>query len=214
MRICGEAGLTHKPRVVELGCGEGAVAEALADRKFCGSYQGFDISESGIVEARGRKVDGGVFELVSGEEMPMGDDGADLVILSHVVEHLEHPRILIREARRIARHVVVEVPLELNLRIPRDYVWDSLGHINKYTSTSIRHLLQTCDLDVIRQFTTNASKGHALFHDTSRLRRAQWRLKELALATWPPLARGVFTYHETLLARRTESPPMSRDPTC
>ncbi len=49
---------------------------------------------------------------------------------SHVVEH---PRTLLHEARRVARHVFVEVPLEHNLRLPRDFAADDLGHINAYT---------------------------------------------------------------------------------
>lgn len=124
------------------------------------------------------------------------------MILTHVAEHLEHPRALLYEARRIATHVIVEVPLELNARLPRDYVWNELGHINKYTATSIRQLVQTCDLEIVAEFTSNPSKGQALFGTTSRKRQMKWYLKELALFAAPRVGRGLFTYHETLLARR------------
>jgi ubiquinone/menaquinone biosynthesis C-methylase UbiE len=202
VRIWTEAGLPPHPRVVELGCGEGAIADALAQRGFAETYSGYDISESGIEEARGRKILGASFHVVAGESMPLGDDSADLVVLSHVVEHLEYPRALLYEARRIANHVIVEVPLELNARLPRDYVWNELGHINKYTATSIRQLVQTCDLEMVAEFTSNPSKEHALFGSTSLKRQAQWHVKEFALAVAPRVGRSLFTYHETLLARR------------
>jgi ubiquinone/menaquinone biosynthesis C-methylase UbiE len=202
VRIFEQEGLPPHPRVVELGCGEGALAAALVGRGFAGTYIGFDISQSGIDQALARAVPQASFRVGSGERVPLDDDVADVVILSHVVEHLEHPRALLYEARRIARHLIVEVPLELNARLPRDYVWDELGHINKYTSTSIRHLVQTCDLEVIAQFTTNPSQAHALFGNTSRKRRLEWQVKQRTLSLAPGLARMLFTYHETLLARR------------
>ncbi len=202
VRICELAGLRPRPRIVELGCGEGAVAAALTARGFVGSYTGLDFSESGIAEARAREIPGAEFRVSSGAGVDLEDDAADLVVLCHVVEHLEHPRALLYEARRLAAHVVVEVPLELNARLPRDYVWDDLGHINKYTSTSIRQLVQTCDLEVLQQFTTNPSQAHALFGNATLKRRLAWQLKQQSLAVAPPLARAVFTFHETLLARR------------
>lgn len=204
VRIWAEAGLAPHPRVIELGCGEGAIAEVLAHRGFLGTYSGYDLSESGIVEARDRAVPGASFNVVEGEKIPVEEDSADVVILSHVVEHLEHPRALLYEARRIARYVIVEVPLELNARLPRDYVWNDLGHINKYSATSLRQLVQTCDLKVIAEFTSNPSKSVACFSGASRKRQTEWRVKELALAIAPRAARSLFTYHETLLAQRPD----------
>ena len=88
-------------------------------------------------------------------------------------------------------------------------MWDDLGHINKYTATSIRQLVQTCNLEVLQQFTTNPSQAHALFGGASVRRKAQWHLKVGVLAVAPLLARSLFTYHETLLARRPLEPRSS-----
>jgi ubiquinone/menaquinone biosynthesis C-methylase UbiE len=206
-RLWREAGLPASPRVVEIGCGEGAIGAALQDLNFFGDYLGFDFSESGIAEAESREVPGATFAVNSGDGVPVADDGADLVVLSHVVEHLEHPRTLLHEAARIAEYTVVEVPLELHSRTPRDYVFDDLGHINKYTATSIRHLLQSCGFEVLGQITTNPSRSVALFNDGSLKRRLMWQVKERLLKVSQPLARSLFTYHETLLVRRGEPSP-------
>jgi ubiquinone/menaquinone biosynthesis C-methylase UbiE len=205
LRAWSRAGFRSRPKVVEIGCGEGAIAEYLAQVEFFESYVGFDLSSSGISSAIKRDVRGARFIQVDGETMPFKSDNADLVIMSHVIEHLEHPRALIYEARRIAPWLIVEVPLELNARSPRDHVWDDLGHINKYTALSIRHLVQTCDLEVVEQMTTNPSRAVALFSDSSEMHKLQWRLKEACLFVSPRLARSMFTYHETLLAQRRVS---------
>lgn len=197
-----QAHFSGRPRVVEFGCGEGAVAAALATRGFFSTYLGLELSRSGVEEATRRNIPGARFLEIATDEAALPPDSGDLAVLSHVVEHLEHPRALIYDAMRVAPWVVVEVPLELNARMPRDYVWDDLGHINKYTRTSIRQLLQTCDLDVVAQMTTNPSRDLFLFHQDTWQRRLEWRVKDAALRIAPGAARAALTYHETLLARR------------
>jgi hypothetical protein len=176
----------------------------LHDLNFFAEYRGYDLSQSGINEARLRSVPGATFAVVEGDSLPEAEGSVDLVILSHVVEHLEHPRTLLYEARRIGNYALIEVPLELNWRTPRDYVWDDLGHINKYSSTSIRHLVQTCGFKVLKQITTNPGEDVALFHRASMKGRLKWRIKNTFLAYAPGLGRYLFTYHETILATRAD----------
>lgn len=69
-------------------------------------------------------------------------------MLTHVVDHLENPRLLLNEAARVASWVLVEVPLEYRWRTPHDFVWNELGHINLFDRKLIRHLLQSIGLEV------------------------------------------------------------------
>jgi len=85
-----------------------------------------------------------------GYTIPYEDDAFDLVILAHVLEHVEHERILIRELKRIAKNIVIEVPLDYRFGVDKrmkhflDY-----GHINMYTPTSLRFLLQSEGLEIV-----------------------------------------------------------------
>lgn len=205
VRLWKETGQRGRPRVVEIGCGDGAVGSRLAELDFFESYVGFDLSPGGIAEASQRGVPAATFAVVDSDRMPVADDSADLVILSHVIEHLEHPRTLLYEARRIAPLTLVEVPLEHHLRQPRDFEWNDLGHINAYTAKSIRRLLQSCNLEVMRQQTSNPGMTVATFYQNNVRRRMSWRFKHASLKIAPGLARGMFTYHETLMGHRTGS---------
>lgn len=209
VRLSEELRLPARPSVVEIGCGEGAIAQELHKLNFFTTYRGYDLSPSGIEEARLRSVPEATFAVVEGDLIPEAEGGAGLVILSHVVEHLEHPRTLLYEARRIGNHALIEVPLELNWRTPRDYVWDDLGHINKFSATSIRLLVQTCGFKVLKQITTNPSEEVALFQGASRKGRLKWRIKNAFLAHAPGLGRCLFTYHETILATRADRDDIS-----
>lgn len=195
-------GESERPRIVELGCGEGAVAAALARHDFFADFRGYDISPSGIEEASARNVPLASFTTSDRFLRNIDSNSADLVVLSHVVEHLEHPRELLYQAHRLAPWTIIEVPTELNIGAPKDYVVDSLGHINKYNALSIRHLVQSCGFEVVTQFTSNPSRDVALFYRNTGRARLKWQTKEAALKVVPPLARHLFTYHETLLARR------------
>lgn len=63
-----------------------------------------------------------------------GDNFFDLAILSHVLEHVEFPRVLIRTAQRVAKYVFWEIPLEDNFRLPDRLQnagsFQDAGHIN------------------------------------------------------------------------------------
>lgn len=191
----------HRPVVIELSCGDGAIAQQLHELEYFSRYQGFDISGSGIQVARARNIPNATFTTVTAS-IPVEDDAADVVIMSHVIEHLEHPRQLIEEAHRIAPLLIVEVPCELNRRLPPEYDWDPVGHINHYNPASIRALLQTCRYDFAGQFTTNPSREVQTFQQPGWKSTAKWAVKDLALRAAPKLATTQFTYHETLMAWR------------
>jgi SAM-dependent methyltransferase len=194
------AGSSPKPSVVELGCGNGAIAARLSSLAFFRTYQGFDLSESGIQAATARGIPDATFAVTTSPTIPV--ESADVVIMSHVIEHLEHPRELIGEARRIAPILIAEVPCELHGRLPYEYDWDPVGHINHYNPAAIRKLLQTCRFDVIDQFTTNTSRQVATFKEPGFRSAVKWSVKQTALWLSPRLATTQFTYHETLVARR------------
>lgn len=188
-----------RPNMIEIGCGEGAVGARLAELGFFASYRGFDISASGITEAQARNIPGATFTVFDGETIPA--ESADLVVMCHVLEHLEHPRQLLAEAHRLAPLLIAEVPLELNRGMPSDYDWNPVGHINKWNRDSFRQLIQSSRFDVLAQFTTNPSRAVQTYNSGPK-GAVKWAMKATALRIAPKAARATFTYHDTLIARR------------
>jgi hypothetical protein len=61
-----------------------------------------------------------------------------------VLEHVEHERIVLRELKRVARHCIIEVPLDYRAGVDKRIKhFLAYGHINVYTPTSLRYLLST-----------------------------------------------------------------------
>jgi ubiquinone/menaquinone biosynthesis C-methylase UbiE len=203
VRLC--SGVPHAS-LLDVGAGEGSILGRMAEIGFGETYTAIEVSETGVEAIRSRNLPSLVECLrFDGECIPYGDGEFDLAILSHVVEHVENPRTLLHEARRVARHVFVEVPLEHNLRLPRDFSADDLGHINAYTRKTVRRLVQSCGLEVLDEIVTNRSRATYEFHG-DRLGGVKHWSKELALRVLPALAMSLWTYHGALLCRSAPPP--------
>ena len=186
--------------VLEIGAGDGSVLSRLSDVGFGDALHAAEISGSGVSVIHSRSIPRlAECRLFDGFRLPWEAGKFDLAILSHVVEHLEHPRQLLLEAARVARYVYVEVPTEDISRRPKDYAPDSVGHINFFSPRTIRWLVQSCGLRVLSQVTTNPSKAVYVYR-TGRKGLIHYHMKDVLLRWAPALATRHFCYHEALLA--------------
>jgi len=138
-------------KVLEVGAGDGSILHFLEEWNFAKELYALEIADTGVqlIRDRGLKtlVEANSFD---GYKIPYEDDSFDLVILAHVLEHVEHERLLIRELKRVAKNIVIEVPLDYRFGVDKrmkhflDY-----GHINMYTPTSVRFLLQSEGLEIV-----------------------------------------------------------------
>jgi ubiquinone/menaquinone biosynthesis C-methylase UbiE len=193
-------GFVARPSVLDIGCGDGAVAAELARRDFFQRLHGVDVSGSGAAIAEARGIPAATFATYDGGRLPAEDRAYDLAVLSHVVEHVEEPRALLREAARVASWVVVEVPLERNAKLRGDFRWTDTGHVNFYDPVLIRQLVQSCGLRVAAERVTNP--GLAWARTTGgRGPLLKWAVKQLVLRCARPLATAALTYHGVVLAQ-------------
>ena len=155
-RLLSRNGIT--PNVLaELGCGVGAVIEECRRRMLAKLYVAVDASAEAIAAllALGSGVDARVADIV--EEGFRVPGGADLAVLSHVLEHLEEPQNCLRNVLRSpeVRYAVLEVPLEglplgrlkVVLQGPRRDT--SAGHVQRYSRTSFEHLVTRAGFEFI-----------------------------------------------------------------
>jgi SAM-dependent methyltransferase len=189
-------------KIADIGCGDGAVIQELCRREFGESYVGFEVSRSGLASAKQRHYAKPCrFVLFDGVHLPSKKAEFDLALLSHVLEHVEEPRHLLREAAQIARFVFIEVPLEMNVRTPRDFRWTETGHINLYNPLLIRHLVQSVGLQIKAERLSCSSRAVFTFQRSGLPGTLHWMLKAALMKVAPFVARRIFTYHGSLIAR-------------
>ncbi|HZX59543.1 MAG TPA: class I SAM-dependent methyltransferase [Mucilaginibacter sp.] len=143
-------------KVLEVGAGDGSILKLLAEKNFAPEYHAVEISESGVEHIKTRNIPNlKSVQIFDGYHLPFEDNSFDLIILSHVLEHVEHERLLLRELKRVAEYCVIEVPLDYRPGVDKRIKhFLAYGHINMYTPTSLRYLLKTESFDVVADLTS------------------------------------------------------------
>ena len=138
-------------RIVEIGCGSGAVLEELDRREFGVSYWACEPTRS-LYDA----IPGNISRLVATSPEPfdaafLDEPKFDLGIMTHVAEHLRTPAILISEALARCEFLVVEVPIEdsflgrnrvrVKQLMGRSRLDNPAGHVQFFSRNTARALI-------------------------------------------------------------------------
>jgi SAM-dependent methyltransferase len=203
--LCARAGLAPAS-LVEIGCGNGALLAQL--RGLAPVMDGFELSELAAGLAR-REVPGARrVEPFDGRHVPAPDGEYELAILSHVLEHVPEPGPLLAEAARVARWVLVEVPLEANrsaARPAKRAEMAEIGHLHALSRPGVLRLLAGAGLRPAAELSDPLGPEHHAFFATGegerRRARAKWAVRAAIHRLSPALARRLFTVHYAVLAR-------------
>lgn len=138
-------------KVLEVGAGDGSILHFLNEWNFAPELHALEIAESGVDIIKSRNLSSlKSVQTFDGYKIPFDDNTFDLVILAHVLEHVEHERILIRELKRVSKYIVIEVPKDYRFGVDKRIKhFLEYGHINMYTPTSLRFLLQSEGLEIL-----------------------------------------------------------------
>jgi SAM-dependent methyltransferase len=186
--------------IAEIGCGDGSLLVELAT--IAGAVDGFELSANAAQYARDRNVARRV-EAFDGEHVPARDDEYHLAVLSHVVEHVPDPLPLLKEAARVARHVLVEVPLEDNRsarRPAKQKLSRDAGHLHAFSRASLRAQLKAAGLTVRHELTDPLPYEHHAFFGGAAKGAVKWAVRKTAHRLGA--AERLFTVHYAVLAKR------------
>ncbi|MBP5320049.1 MAG: homoserine O-acetyltransferase [Kiritimatiellae bacterium] len=98
----------EKSRVLDLGCGNGALLNILRDRRSCRG-SGVEIDVEQIIPAIGSGCDVLLEDLDDGLGM-IPDNTYDVAVLSETLQTIRRPRELMRQILRVAREAVIAFP--------------------------------------------------------------------------------------------------------
>jgi predicted O-linked N-acetylglucosamine transferase (SPINDLY family) len=143
-------GLSERPVVVEVGCGEGHLLRAVAEQRRGGRYIGFDPSNAintgyGLIEGRRELFD---------PARHLAELRPDLIISRHVLEHLMNPLAFVQAIafaaswENIETRLFIEVPcIDQVIRLGRtvDFFYE---HNSNFTTKSLERMLARCASEV------------------------------------------------------------------
>lgn len=205
VELAGAIGLRSPAVVAEIGCGDGSVLAELGRRGFGGRRIGFELSEAAVQIAAQRPevAEAAAFD---GERIPVPDGAWDLAFATHVLEHVPAPAPLLREMMRVARAVVVEVPLERNLSARRPAARAAsaaAGHLQRFDRAAVRRLVEDAGWHVRADIVDPLGREVHLFdRDTPAAKAkglAKWAVRRV-LSLRPEIGARLFTVHYALVA--------------
>ena len=96
-------------RVLDLGCGDGALMAYLQSRRGCSGY-GVEIDDAKVQACLQRGVNVLQFNLDEGLSM-FGDDSFDVVLQIDTLQHLRNAETMLRETARVGKLGIVDFPI-------------------------------------------------------------------------------------------------------
>ncbi|OOG54709.1 methionine biosynthesis protein MetW [Polaromonas sp. C04] len=174
----------EKARVLDLGCGDGALLDLLQRERGCSGY-GIEIADANVQACVRRGVN--VIQLNLDEGLAMFDDASfDVVLQIDTLQHLRNAEIMLRETARVGRIGIVAFPnfahwpnrlsvlqgrMPVTRRLP--YQWYDTPNIRVGTYRDFEVLAQKNHLQVLDafglqdgrevRFLPNARAGTAVF---------------------------------------------------
>ena len=176
--------------VLEIGCATGELAAHIQARLPIGRYEAIELSPAAdVAEPRVTKLHRKPLVTVQGEgALPTGC--FDLVIISHVLEHMRDIHREMKAMRLALKEdgiLFVEVPNGAgNKGLPFD---DNLAHLHFFSVNSLLHLLSIHGLSCLKA--TTGARLDARYSDSLRVLARPFRLPSLAdkpLSRHPDLA--------------------------
>lgn len=190
--------------VLDFGCGNGVLTYWLWSNEFGKNVCGVDVSSTAINDANSCfKRDGLFYETTKKYEEDKSKK-FDVVVSSHVLEHIRGPKVLLDSLALKADWFVFEVPLERCLvpnivdffsKTARDD--NKLGHVNFWNKSQFRSLMNNSNLRVIRDH-HYASAPFSPYQKRYKKFIQQMLLKVFGLSIYSL----IFATHYVVLARK------------
>jgi SAM-dependent methyltransferase len=140
--------------VIDIGCGPGVFLNYFKSFTQIDKAVGTDISMFVLKEAQKQNPNLDFYRADS-ESLPFKAGSFELATIIDVIEHVEHPEVMIKEVGRVAKYVLLKVPMEDNLfmwlqsKLIR-VDWKKIkGHINFYNFKSLNKFMEEQGFELI-----------------------------------------------------------------
>lgn len=218
--------------LMEIGSGTGAVIEECKKRGLGTRFCAVDYSKTALAYLGARDPSIRTIQADITQPEFRLEDPVDIVVCTHVLEHLERPQALLSAiAGRLSfRYAVIEVPLEdlpINrLKSPAEArTMNAAGHVQFFTARSFEALVRGCGLAILsrRRYVPTQDFGTIAYqakrHSLSRARHAiKIVTNNLLPKVTAPLWSRAYYAHYAVICRASEpeggrgsDAPRSRD---
>jgi len=198
-------GLGAGVRLLEVGCGDGALLAELRRRRPEWSLAGVEVARAACEIAAQRNPEADI-RRYDGDRLPFETGEFEVGVVSHVLEHVPEPAWVLGEAGRVCRWVVIEVPLEDNLSARRRSARrgaEHIGHLQRFSRAAVREVVASAGLRRYAELTDPLPREVHTFFASGRGGRlvgvAKWAVRSGLHRVSPAAAAHLYTLHYAAL---------------
>jgi len=203
------SGMRMPDRVLDFGCGNGVLSYWMHCHGFgSAAVRGVDISKTGVQQAVRNFSRPGLEFDVADPATGRGLEGRyDVVVSSHVLEHIPDPGRTLERLLPLAEWFVLEVPLEKCAA--QTILWklrgqpqtaNPLGHVNFWTKREFRSFVESHGLMVLNEY-QYASAPFSPYNGRTKRAVERAMLAALGMSAY---SRLMATHYAVLARRRPE----------
>ena len=150
--------IKHDDSILDLGCGEGSLTNMISNH--CKSIVGIDYSKNLIENAKKKyALKSNLFFLhkdILTIDKYLEEHKFDIIILSHILEHIDDPREFLIKLKQSSKFIFIEVPdfesnilniVKKKLSLGINYTDDD--HVFEYDRLFIENLLKKINLNIL-----------------------------------------------------------------
>ena len=144
--------------VLDLGCKYGDISNYIAEK--AKMVVGIDYDDKAILRAKSKyKRDNIIFEVGDAKDyLKKTEYKFDVLILSHIIEHLDNPRFFLNDSKMFFKYIYIEVPdfdryylnqyrLDKNIKL----IYSDDDHIYEFGRNDLKELIELCGLRIIEE---------------------------------------------------------------
>jgi SAM-dependent methyltransferase len=147
-------------RIIDIGCGNGDVIDKIIKKATAKNIIGIDYNQASI--NRIKEKYGDTIKLVCDDLFNyLGNNkeiSFDVVILSHILEHLENPSDFLNKISKTSKYFYIEVPdfqtNHLNLyreKINTDLIYTDIDHVTEFDRNELETIISNANLKIIER---------------------------------------------------------------
>ena len=143
---------------MDLGCGKGFVTSLVAD--LSRKVTGIDHDKQAIELARSKyPKDNLEFHCVDAKEfLEKNSEKYDVLILSHILEHIDEPEVFLQSYKSFFRYIYVELPdfdgtilnhfrKDQQMRL----IYSDMDHVSEFDKKELKAIFSECGIEVLQE---------------------------------------------------------------
>lgn len=142
--------------IMDLGCGYGHYSNEVA--KNAKKVIGIDYDAMVINNAKKKYTKDNLSFICDDvwNYLNSNNETFDILILAHILEHLDNPEIFLKKVHNFFEYVYIEVPdfdeslnNQLRIDIETAYIYNDEDHVNEFNRDELQELIQICNYKII-----------------------------------------------------------------